>query len=436
MSNKINTEYIYDCMKERYKVLFSRKLRFKDKLKTVTVDHGYLLPVKKTDSKYLMGRGGVLDRDGKFVPVSGIYSRGNRIKTEYDSETKPEVYMGAGYKTDLNAVMDELKGESVYLGFVHNHWGHFLIDFSTRLWYVSEADSSAKLVFLVKQGQEFSFIPNIKRFLQLYGIDERRIVFINKVTSFEKLIIPEPSYRTNDYYSAEYLNMFDKIASGVRFHSDHKKIYFSRGVFKKANATEFGGGLIDEAFETAGFKKIYPEQCTLDEQIGYIRGAEVVAGVSGTVTHNMLFAKPGQKLDIINKTYIMNTMQSDINIIKQLDVTYADAYSAYYPVSMGIGPFLFEKTKELKKYFTNSYGLNIENLPREKAGLCNAFTQYMKAYEKLAVNNYLDPPFEKDPDSAHFYPYELMGEAVKLHYIELHGKLRRRNLIRKLLGRG
>ena len=60
----------------------------------------------------------------------------------------------------------------------------------------------------------------------------------------------------------------------------------------------------------------------------------------------------------------------------------------------------------------------------------------MKAYEKLAVNNYLDPPFEKDPDSAHFYPYELMGEAVKLHYIELHGKLRRRNLIRRLLGRG
>ena len=436
MSDLINNEYISDCMKERYKVLSSRKLRFKDKLRTVTVKNGYLLPVKKTDSKYLMGRGGVLNSEGKFVPASGIYSRGNRIRTEYDADIKPEVYMGVGYKTDLNAVTETIKGESVYLGFVHNHWGHFLIDFSTRLWYVSEAASSAKLVFLVKQGQDFSFIPNIKRFLQLYGIDERRIVFVNKVTSFEKLIIPEPSYRTNDYYSAQYLNMFDKIAEAVRFHSDAKKIYFSRGVFKKATTTEFGGELIDKAFEAAGFKKIYPEQCTLDEQIGYIRGAEVVAGVSGTVTHNMLFAKNGQKLDIINKTYIMNTMQSDINIIKQLDVTYADAYSAYYPVSMGIGPFLFEKTEELKKYFINGYGLNIESLPWEKAGSCKAFRQYMKAYEKLAVNNYLDPHYEKDPDSAHFYPYELMGEAVKLHYIELHGKLRRRNLVRRLLGRG
>ena len=83
MSDIINTEYISDCMKERYKVLFSRKLRFKDKLKTVTVEHGYLLPVKKIDSKYLMGRGGVLDRDGKFVPAEGEISGSTlRLKAE------------------------------------------------------------------------------------------------------------------------------------------------------------------------------------------------------------------------------------------------------------------------------------------------------------------------------------------------------------------
>ena len=52
---------------------------------------------------------------------------------------------------------------------------------------------------------------------------------------------------------------------------------------------------MSEMIDKAGFKKVYPERCTLDEQIGLIRGADIVAGVSGTITHNMLFAKEGQR---------------------------------------------------------------------------------------------------------------------------------------------
>ena len=125
--------------------------------------------------------------------------------------------MGEGYDFDCTQVDNKLSGEVIYLGFVHNHWGHFLIDFSTRLWFVKEADKNAKLVFLVKAGQDFSFIDNIRRFLKLYGIDEHRIVFVNRVTKFECLIIPEPSYQSNSYYSKRYISMFDSIAEKAEF---------------------------------------------------------------------------------------------------------------------------------------------------------------------------------------------------------------------------
>ena len=433
--NTIITSYITDCMKERYEILSSRILPCKKDLKNITVNNGFLLPVIKTDARYMMGRGGVLDQEKRFIPLSGIYSGGNRITILDDKVANPETYMGEGYDFDSSLVTDVIRDEAVYLGFIHNHWGHFLIDFSTRLWFVKEISDKAKLVFIVKKGQEFSLIPNIKRFLELYGIDHNRIIFVNKITKFDKLIIPEPSYQSNTYYSEAYLRMFECVANNAKYSSTYKNVYFSRGVFKKALTTEFGGDLIDSVFEKAGFVKIYPEKSSLDEQIGLIRGADIIAGVSGTVTHNMLFAREGQKINIINKTYIMNTMQSDINIMKQLDATYVDAYSAYYPVSLGIGPFLFERTEQLAAFLKAEYNVDINYVHESTNNSKDAFKQYMKAYERLAVNNYLKPFFDENEDSAHFYPWKLMGEAVKLHYQELHGKLRRRNILRKLLGR-
>ena len=435
MSDDLNLSYIKECMKERYKILLSRILPCRDKLEITVVENGYLLPVKKNDAKFMMGRGGVLNSEKQFIRISGIYSGGNRISLVSGEEEYPEAYIGEGYEFNDTQIEDTIQGEAVYLGFVHNHWGHFLIDFSTRLWFAKEVDKDAKLVFLVKAGQEFSFIPNINRFLELYGIDRQRIIFVNKISRFERLIIPEPSYQTNLYYSKQYLAMFESIAEKVNYTSHEKKIYFSRGVFKKASLSEFGGTLIDNSFEKARFKKIYPERCTLDEQIGFIRGADIVAGVSGTITHNMLFANEGQKLDIINKTYIMNTMQSDINRMKKLNVTYIDAYSAYYPVSLGVGPFIFELTAEFEKYLKNELKLEADDIFGKGYVSAKNFKQYLNAYERLAVNNYLTPFIDDNPDSVHYYPWKLMGEAINLHYLELHGKLRRRNIIRRMLGR-
>ena len=58
--------------------------------------------------------------------------------------------------------------------------------------------------------------------------------------------------------------MFECVANNSGYSSSIKNVYFSRGVFKKAVSTEFGGDLIDAAFEKAGFVKIYPEKYSLD----------------------------------------------------------------------------------------------------------------------------------------------------------------------------
>ena len=88
MSADINLSYIKDCMKERYEILSSRNLPCRDELKTITVTNGYLLPVKKTDAKYMMGRGGVFDSERHFISLSGIYSGGNRVNLVEGTNTE------------------------------------------------------------------------------------------------------------------------------------------------------------------------------------------------------------------------------------------------------------------------------------------------------------------------------------------------------------
>ena len=68
----------------------------------------------------LFGKGGVLDEKGNYIPESGIPGR---VEGTYPLEN-------VEYRDE----------KVVYCGYLVNHWGHFLIEGVTRLWYFLEND--------------------------------------------------------------------------------------------------------------------------------------------------------------------------------------------------------------------------------------------------------------------------------------------------------
>ena len=201
--------------------------------------------------------------------------------------------------------------------------------------------SNLEYVYVIKENAKFELINNIKRFFSLLGLDINRIHFINKPTKFDDVIVPEPSYITNKYYSQEFLEIFDRVAESVQIDNTKKYegCYLTRSNWYKSKNTEIGEDVLIQLFKENGYKIVSPEKLTLDEQIRYIRQSKIVAGITGTITHNMLFAQNNQKLVIFNKTYNFNSMQKDINIIRKLDITYVDSYISILPVPLGNGPF-------------------------------------------------------------------------------------------------
>lgn len=306
----------------------------KKELITESYEKATILPLKNfAEDNLMFGRGGVVDKDNNYVNISAI---DNRMQFSYDF-TNPII-----------------KNEKVvYCGYLVNHWGHFLVEAVSRLWYFLENDSTIdKYVFFIKENEKREISGNYKEFFQLLGIWDK-LEIINKPTQYREVLVPERGYKWRIYFSQQYKNIFNTIADNITINpqwKSYEKIFFTRSQLASANFTDIGTPMVDSFFFNNNYKIVSPEKISLSELIFLIRNAKECASISGSLPHNMLFGYDSQKLIIIERNILNNEIQADINNIKQLNTTYIDANLGLYTVNIGFGPFLLCYKGLLEKY--------------------------------------------------------------------------------------
>jgi hypothetical protein len=218
------------------------------------------------------------------------------------------------------------------------------------------------------------------------------------------------------YYSQEWLNIFDKVVSNVNIKPvEKKRVYFTRNRFSKAKSSEIGEEIFIDVFTKNGFDIISPERCTLDEQISIIRNCNLVAAIEGSIPHNMLFAKAGQKILILNKTYGLNMMQMDINLIKSLDVTYVDSYISVFPVSLGHGPFMLAYNRYLSQFLEE----NQWNFPDLELTTSKYQSRNLRNFERRyrEINGGKKPIiYELDTEKSAYFDLEHIKDYYERYY--------------------
>ena len=363
-NEKINYNYLRNKKATNLREWHNKEFKKKDSLNVEIFENATILPLKKFEGDSLLfGRGGLVDKNGRYVEKSAIK---NRVEFSYEFEIK------------------ERKEETVvYCGYLVNHWGHFLIEAVSRLWYFLEEDKSIdKYVFFIDFEETREIKGNYKEFFELLGI-WNKIEIINKATQYKKVIVPDLGYKWLDYYSDQYKNIFNRIADNIKINSEwesKEKIFLTRSYLKKAQKVEFGLDMLDNYYIKNGYEVIAPENLTLSHLIYLIRNAKICASISGTLPHNMLFAKDNQKLVIIERNIINNEIQANINIIKQLYVTYIDENIAIYPVHIGHGPFIFSYSGLLEKYTKDNNYIPPKEKYCSNIYLKRCFKKYMKEY--------------------------------------------------------
>lgn len=360
----INYQYLRPKKAEWLKKMYATPMPLRQDLSVWQGENATVLPLRETRGEGLLfGRGGVLDRDGNYVPLSGFDTR---IWHDYPHEEP--VYR------------DE---KVVYCGYLVNHWGHFLVEAVNRLWYALKADPSIdKYVFFVDENEERTVKGNYKEFFQLLKIWDK-LEIINKPTTYREMLIPELSFFCMRYYSQAYLDIFDTVCRNAVVDPAWKpmdKIYFTRSSFAKGNDFDFGLDSLDNFFSNNGFTPLAPETVTLSQMIYYLHNASEIATISGSVHHNMLFAPSGTKLTIVERLIINDDHQVSINRVKQLQVTSIDANFHLYPVDT-CGPYVVGCNQILERYIAEQNMNPPDALYRSKEYRDKCFMRYMHSYQ-------------------------------------------------------
>lgn len=325
-----------------------------------------ILPLRRqAEDNLLFGRGGVVDEKGAYVTLSAIEGR---VQFAYPVET-------AEYRDE----------KVVYCGYLVDHWGHFLIEGVTRLWYFLENDQSVdKYVFFLDEGEQREIKANYREFLELLGIWDQ-LEIINKPTTYREVIVPELGLYCRTRFTPKLLNVYDEVAKNVVPAPNWErpeKIYYSRSQFKKGMPFESGYDAMDDFFQRNGYTILYPEKVPLSRMIDYIRHADVVASLAGSLPHNMLFANKGQKLEIVERLVISDDNQTDVNRMMGFQVTYIDAHIPIYPVNF-VGPIMMGYTDCMQRFAADRGYEPPDGQYLTEKHYRRCFVKYMKAYQDL-----------------------------------------------------
>lgn len=322
-----DTKYMDEQFADEFKRLAEKSHFLNGKLEAKEYVDAIVLP-------FLNGRGGGLNNRREYIEESALHA---------------EHIMESPYEVDKVSKINET---AVYLGLFIKQWGHFLVDFVPRLWYLINNDSDLKLVYISIGNQEIDGV--YAEFLNVFGIDTKRLTCIKDPTEFTKLIIPQTSYERPYRYYTEYKSIFDYMHSKIDklnlSYQRYEKIYWTRTRLKKARKTETGEKVIEKLFEANGYKVLSPEKLSLKEQLFYFSTCKKMAGISGTIPHNLLFSDSNTEFVILNRTYRINVNQFPINELSGAKVVYIDCHASFFPNSADKGPYWMVFNEHLREF--------------------------------------------------------------------------------------
>ena len=338
---EIVTDYVFPA---KAKAILNQENLFQksEKCNTYSFPNATVLPAKKTENcSASQGCGGVADSNGNYIEIS-------RTKARVDGK----------YDFCESEIVKSCDETVVFCGYFHKVWGHFITESVSRLWYALEHHTEIdRYVFIGDYGSDVSFSGNYLLFLKLLGLAEK-VTVITLPTKFKKVIIPDHGFVYNEYYTDQYVRMYDYInAKGLALYQGktYERVFFSKRLIDSSIISNINEKVLDEFFKKNGYEIFYPEKLTLVETIGILQNAKFFAGQTSSLSHNLLFANQNVTMISLEKQAFHNPYQVFVGKIKNCKTIYIDACRHLFPVCSA-GPFLFDYTEKLDK-FAKDYNL-------------------------------------------------------------------------------
>ncbi|WP_020399107.1 glycosyltransferase family 61 protein [Kordiimonas gwangyangensis] len=240
------------------------------------------------DQAFLAGgaKGGVFDRDHQPIEHAFLirqYRQGAvLINGDWDRKTGTEINTSRmNLPREVGETKHHLKGQYIFAGYLFPHYGHFLLESLSRLWYIKENPDLPILWLGVHNQGEFNAMQ--RELFDLLGV-KNPMHIITEQTSVEELFVPHDGYIIHTRYTEPQTKALK--VRGACAPVKGKKVWLSRTKLDKGivfNEPEF-----ERILELNGWTLYHPQEHSIREQVDMLADAEHIAGIEGSALHTLV----------------------------------------------------------------------------------------------------------------------------------------------------
>jgi hypothetical protein len=226
-----------------------------------------------------------------FVPgLVALYDRDGRRIEASCLRRKPGLHLAGPERIQVPQSCRIIDDPLLYLGWVQDHWGHFLTEGISRLWARNVYAETRDLRCFTTFG--YPLASQVTDYLNLLGLSGPRFIHFDQTVKIETCIVPAASFTDRAEAFCAHLRPSQEVtalASGVQLPSCDQPVYLSR------SQLGFGRKLrreaeLEQVLASRGARIVYPERLSLREQVLMFNTHRVFIGSWGSAFHSMSLA--------------------------------------------------------------------------------------------------------------------------------------------------
>ncbi|HEU5433211.1 MAG TPA: glycosyltransferase 61 family protein [Thermomicrobiales bacterium] len=238
--------------------------------------------------------GGIVAADGEPIDAAQLQRGRRKIRGGLDEPVSL-------------APAREIDEDAVYLGWMFDHFGRFLLDSLARIWFLRQADPSLRVVFHLPPPSKGLFLdwePRIpgwaSRILDAFGVPPSRILVPDVSVRFRRLLVPEAAFvqgfAAYERMVQPFQDVASRLAAGVQPSS--QPVYLSRRLLSSRRRPIVGEGVFEDVLRENGFLVVHPETMTFENQVRLVNAHADIFSNVGSAAHNILFALQSPRLHL------------------------------------------------------------------------------------------------------------------------------------------